>query len=246
MPTLYLSPSTQEYHPYIGGGNEEYYMNLVADAMVPYLHSSGIRFVRSNPSMNTAESIKQSNQGTFDVHVALHSNAASEDEAGMRQGCIVHYHPANEHSKRLAEITAENLKRIYPYEWMVKSIPTTSLDEIVKTKAPAVYIKCAYHDHEEDAAWIRQNISELAENVTLSLTDYFEIPLISPQPIRKGMVTVNSGWLNIRSRPDYTAPVIAKAWSRKPIWVYGEWQGWLIVNYHGTIGYADAQYIRLF
>ena len=28
MPTIYLSPSTQEFNPYVNGGNEEYYMNL--------------------------------------------------------------------------------------------------------------------------------------------------------------------------------------------------------------------------
>ena len=27
MPSIYLSPSTQEFNPYIIGGNEEYYMN---------------------------------------------------------------------------------------------------------------------------------------------------------------------------------------------------------------------------
>ena len=31
MAFLYLSPSTQEYNPYVNGGNEEYYMNLLAD-----------------------------------------------------------------------------------------------------------------------------------------------------------------------------------------------------------------------
>ena len=44
MPNIYLSPSTQEFNPYAGGGNEEQYMNLIADAMEPYLAASGIRF----------------------------------------------------------------------------------------------------------------------------------------------------------------------------------------------------------
>jgi len=44
MPKIYLSPSLQEYNPYVDGGNEEYYMNLIADAMEPYLNSSGIQF----------------------------------------------------------------------------------------------------------------------------------------------------------------------------------------------------------
>ena len=35
MPKVYLSPSLQEYNPYVDGGNEEYYMNLVADAIEP-------------------------------------------------------------------------------------------------------------------------------------------------------------------------------------------------------------------
>ena len=37
MPSLFLSPSTQDQNPYVIGGSEEYYMNLVADAMEPYL-----------------------------------------------------------------------------------------------------------------------------------------------------------------------------------------------------------------
>lgn len=37
MPDVYLSPSTQDYNPYIIGGSEKYYMNLLADAMEPYL-----------------------------------------------------------------------------------------------------------------------------------------------------------------------------------------------------------------
>ena len=29
MPKIYLSPSLQEYNPYVDGGNEEYYMNCL-------------------------------------------------------------------------------------------------------------------------------------------------------------------------------------------------------------------------
>ena len=42
MPTIYLSPSTQEYNYFLSGGTEEQYMNLLADYMEPYLLSSGI------------------------------------------------------------------------------------------------------------------------------------------------------------------------------------------------------------
>ena len=52
MPKIYLSPSTQEYNPYVtGDGSEEYFMNLVADAMEPYLLANGIQFSRNTPEI---------------------------------------------------------------------------------------------------------------------------------------------------------------------------------------------------
>ena len=45
MPKIYLSPSTQEYNPYVtGAGSEESFMNLLADAMEPILLLNGIQF----------------------------------------------------------------------------------------------------------------------------------------------------------------------------------------------------------
>ena len=67
MPIIYLSPSTQENNYYVSGGTEEQYMNLIADAMVPYLTASGIQYVRNTPSMSAASSIAASNAGNFDL-----------------------------------------------------------------------------------------------------------------------------------------------------------------------------------
>lgn len=50
MPFLFLSPSTQEYNPYVTTGNEEYWMNRLADAMTPYLETSGINVSRNDPA----------------------------------------------------------------------------------------------------------------------------------------------------------------------------------------------------
>ena len=48
MPTIYLSPSTQEFNEYANGlGTEEEWMNRLADAMEPQLTASGIRFTRN-------------------------------------------------------------------------------------------------------------------------------------------------------------------------------------------------------
>ena len=79
MPRIYLSPSTQEYNPYItGAGSEEYFMNLLADAMEPYLLANTIRFTRNTPDMTAASSIRQANSGSYDFYLALHSNASAD------------------------------------------------------------------------------------------------------------------------------------------------------------------------
>ena len=179
MPTIYLSPSTQEFNPYVDGGNEEFYMNLIADAMEPYLYASGIEFTRNTPQMTAASSIAASNAGTYDFHLALHSNA-SGDGNGKVRGSEVYYYPTSVNGKRAAEIFANNLQMIYPIPGGVRTIATTSIGEVRRTKAPAVLIEFAYHDNPEDAAWIRENINAIAQNVVLSLCDYFGIPFQMP------------------------------------------------------------------
>ena len=86
MPIIYLSPSTQENNLYVTGGSEEEWMNRLADAMVPYLDSSGIQYVRNTPDMTAASSIRASNAGNYDLHLALHSNAAPEHLTGVLYG----------------------------------------------------------------------------------------------------------------------------------------------------------------
>ena len=46
MPFLFLSPSTQDFNPYVTTGNEQYWMNRIADEMEPYLRASGVNFTR--------------------------------------------------------------------------------------------------------------------------------------------------------------------------------------------------------
>ena len=83
MPIIYLSPSTQEGNQYVtGSGSEEYNMNLLADAMIPYLNSNGIRYTRNTPEMTAGSSIRQANQGNYDFYLALHSNGAPPDRYG--------------------------------------------------------------------------------------------------------------------------------------------------------------------
>ena len=244
MPTIYLSPSTQEFNPYVNGGNEEYYMNLVADAMEPYLAASGIQFVRNNPEGTAATAIAQSNAGVYDLHLALHSNATASGN-GTARGIDAYYYPSSASGKRFADILVNNFKMIYPLPNNVKTVPTTSLGEVARVKAPGVLIEIGYHDNVQDAQWIRDNIDLIARTLVMSLTEYFGIPFNMPQPIRVGYVATNGGNLNVRTRPSLNAFVVGRIPNGAEVTVYATLPDWYLVQYNGIVGYAASRYIQL-
>ena len=241
MPNIYLSPSTQEFNPYSGGGNEEQYMNLIADAMEPYLAASGISFTRNTPDMTAASSITASNSGNYDLHLALHSNASA---TGTARGIEAYYSPSSARGKRLAEIIARNLQLIYPLPNSSRIVPTTSLGEVTRTRAPAVLVEIGYHDNPEDAQWIRENVNSIAENLVLSLTEYFGIPFNYPQPIYVANVATRGSNLNVRYTPSVTAPIVGSIPNGSEVTVYANLPNWSLVGYNQTVGYVRSDFLQ--
>ena len=178
MPSVFLSPSLQEWNPYVNGGNEEYYMNLVADAIEPYLKASGISYGRNTPTQNLSQAIAESNAGSYDLHLAIHSNAAGEQNSGRIRGTDVYYYPTSSKGKRAAQIIAENYRDIYPLPDRVKTVASTSLAELRRTKAPAVLIETAYHDNLADAEWIQENIGTIGRNLAMSVAEFLGVPFV--------------------------------------------------------------------
>lgn len=245
MPILYLSPSTQENNYFVNGGTEEYYMNLLADYMVPYLNASGIRYVRNTPSMTAVSSIAASNAGNYDLHLALHSNAAPEGRYGTARGSIAFYYPGSSEGRRAAQLIADGLKAIYPIPNLVRAESTTSIGEVRRVRAPSVLLELAFHDNAEDANWIKQNLPAIARNLVISLTEYFDIPFFEQDLNRSGAVDVSSGRLNIRSRPDMNAPIVARAPDGAYLTIHNRYNGWYLVSYNGVTGYVKDDFVTL-
>lgn len=208
MPDVYLSPSTQDYNPYIIGGSEKYYMNLLADAMEPYLSSSGISYGRNDPNGNAAAAVARGNRGNYRLYLALHSNAAPEIYEGMLRGPDVYYYPTSAQGKRAAEIIANGLREIYPEPELVNTRTSTTLLELKRSKAPAVYLELAYHDNEQDARWIADNIDAIAENLVISIADFLGVQYYPPVFPTTGTVRTQGGVLNVRRAPNMTSAVI--------------------------------------
>ena len=243
MPKVFLSPSTQEWNQYATSGNEEMYMNLLADRMEPYLRASGIEYVRNDPERNVGGAISDSNSGSYDVHLALHSNAAPEQFSGRLRGIDIYFAPKSELSEKLANIIANNLKMIYALPDKVRALPTYELGEVLRTKAVAVLCELGYHDNYADEAWLKNNLDRIATVLVRSLCDYFGIPFVPAGPVITGTVVTDGSGLNIRSYPSTSGKIIGSMPNGASVMINGSTDGWYVINYQGITGYAKSEYI---
>lgn len=245
MPSVFLSPSTQENNYYVNGGTEEQYMNLVCDQVIPYLVSSGIAYTRNDRNQSAAAAIRQANAGNYDLYVAMHSNAAPEGQYGTKRGCDIYYYQYGRNSQRAAELFAENLRAIYPLPQYVRTVPTTTLGEVVRSRAPAVLLEIGFHDNVSDANWIKANINQIAWAVADGILRYFGLPLAQPQQPQSARVSITSGTLNLRSRPSLSGMILASLPNGQALTVLGTVDDWYVVRYGSLTGYVVSRFVTL-
>ena len=221
-------------------------MNLIADAMEPYLLANTIRFTRNTPDMTAASSIRLANSGSYDFYLALHSNGSTNGSGeGTVRGVIAFYYPTSANGRRAAELFVENLRDIYPLPEKVSTRATTSLGEVRQPRFPSVLLELGYHDNPDDALWIQENIPRIAANLVLSLTEYFGLPYTAPTPQPGQVSTVSGGPVNLRSGPSLQSPVTARLPDGDGVTVYGRYQDWYVVSHGEHLGYVSAPFIRL-
>ena len=246
MPFLFLSPSTQTYNPYLTEGNEQYWMNQLADRMMPLLRASGINVVRNDPNGSAAKSIRDSNAGAYDFHLALHSNASPANLAGRQRGVDIYYYPGSEAGLRMANLIVDDLKPLYPLPDLVRALPTTAIGEVRRTKAPGVLAELGYHDNAEDEAWLTGNLDAIAAALTVAVTGYFGLPYLAPDGVRRAIVNAGGSRLNLRALPAFDAPILTQIPDGSEIEVYGQFDNWYTVGYGGLVGFAAAEFVQLF
>ena len=221
-------------------------MNRIADAMEPYLRANTIRFTRNTPEMTAASSIAQAARGSYDFYLALHSNASGGGSSeGRVRGIIAFYYPTSTNGKRAAGIFVENLKEIYPLPALVTARATTALGEVRQPKMPSVLLEIGYHDNAADALWIQENVQNIAENLSRSMTEYFALPFIYPMTPRTGTVVTEESALNVRAYPSLSGQVVGSVPREAQLTVYGRYDGWYSMGYGNLAGYVRSDYVRI-
>ena len=243
MPTIYLSPSTQEGNFYVTGGSEEYHMNQLADALEPYLRANAISFKRNNPNQTAVQNIRESNAGDYALHLALHSNAAPV--YGSMRGVDIYYYPGSYSGQRAADIAVRGFKEIYPLPDRVRALPTTRLGEVDKVKAPSLFLEIGYHDNEQDANWVIDNTDTIARTIGQVLSEYFGQPFVTPVQPQQATVATSGTNLNLRARPNTSAEVIGSIPRGARVTVYGLLPEWASVVYNNKSGFVSRRYLNM-
>lgn len=245
MSTVFLSPSLQDFNPYVtGNGSEKFFMQKLADAMIPYLIANGIPFRQSDENGTVNDAIRDSNAFAPSLHISLHSNASPEELSGRLQGPEIYYYAGSEEGLKAAQAIGNRLAQVYPYSDEVQLIPVNrELAELARTKSPAVFIEVAYHDNPQDAEWIEENTDAIAQAIVHGITDYFQKPFIDRDKSRIGRVTIKNGTLNVRSAPSENAEVIGSLRNGETVLILRTVPQWYYILGNNTAGYVRQSFI---
>ena len=182
MPSVYISPSSDAHEMVVTGGNEEAYMNMIADAMVPYLRANGITFDRNDPNMTVYDIIAQSNSDYHDLHLVLNMGTGVGNLGGLLRGINVIHYTGSPGGSVAAKVFYENLKTIYPDPNLVTLSSDRLNPQLRDTDAAALVINLGYRDNESDVRWLEANKDTVAKTLVRSITEYLGLPFVDVQP----------------------------------------------------------------
>ena len=214
MPRVFLSPSQEDFNPTVLGVNEMQLMSIIADAMEPLLQVNGIEYQRVRPGAPVTEAINAANAGNFDVYLGIHSNASPIP--GAAHGNRNYFWESSVNGRRLAQTIADEFAQIYYDPTRATIVPNREMEELRRTRMPAVMVFTAFHDNEKDARWIQTNIQAIAQALVRALAKYFDLTYVGPcmgnmtqgaaghifQGFRWAQVCTQEGALNVRSSPN--------------------------------------------
>lgn len=190
--TVYLSPSAQPWNPYVdGSGGEEFWMRLVALCMEDELERYGVSCVVADKrpagssevtSFLTARARQAESVGA-DLYLALHSNASPAGES--RKGTEIYVPSGDSESYRFAQLVKDNF--CYPDKSLISFQSNDALLEMRVPTMPHVLVEVAYHDRQDDTAWIEANVQQMAHSLVNAVLAWAGRPIVTdweaPQPI---------------------------------------------------------------
>ena len=229
MAKIMLYPLCKESNVLVGGGNEEYYINLITDELLPYLKSSGIKCDKWIQGTVLSQ--------IYDICLILSLNCKNQDDTNS-QGVDIQYLPMEASGYRFAKLLHKSFNEIYPQKNKIRISPCDAKDIPLKSDNPKVMVKLGYRDDLEDSNWLKENIEKIVENLAASIAEYFAQPFVLPTKVEQQILNTDT---KIYSQPCENSEIVAVVPSGTKIDIIGRWCDWCVTDIDGKAGYINTK-----
>jgi N-acetylmuramoyl-L-alanine amidase len=172
---IYISPSDQERNAYaVGETNEKEQCHRIAAELMVALSRCGLQG-KTNYTASMVERVKESNAWDADLHLPIHTNAHN----GEVQGTRLFSYANTGAGKEACEAIMQTLAPVTPGE--SDAITTANFYEIKYAKAPTAYLEVGFHDNPEEAKWMVENTTQIAEAICQGICEFFDQPYVKPK-----------------------------------------------------------------
>lgn len=184
MPSIYLSPSTQQNNIGVDGVSEEVRMNALARDVGALLTRRGITVYYNNPNWTLDQIISDSNAKNPDLHLSIHSNAGGG--SGTETWCYgISGTNSAAFGSRLQAALAGALE--LPDRGIKDStVPGFRWAEVVRVTATSVLTEVYFHDNAADILRFNQRRNSVVQAMAGIISEWFDLAEPPTIKIRAG------------------------------------------------------------
>lgn len=195
MTKIYLSPSSQWGNKYsFGGYNEAQVCGLIAEAAYKALKRCGfdVKLGSNNGTMQSRTA--ESNAWGADYHVPIHTNA------GGGQGTVFFCYSGSTNDKCLKAVYNEIAALSPGKDRGIKA--NDGLYEVNSATGITIYIESEFHDNENLAKWIVENVEPLGEAIARGFCNATGIKYVGKPDITGKLYRVQVGAFSNRENAE--------------------------------------------
>lgn len=169
---IYLAPSNQSDNLYYGGKtNEAAECQAIANIAAKRLRSFGVFEVKVGDHNKTLwQKAQEANAWSADAYIAIHSNGSKD---GKARGTEAWYYTGSTSGKKLASAVYRPVEKLVGNGRGLKN--NKEFQDLKQPKMDNTILEIGFHDNKEDAAYIVEHHTELAEAITEGVCNRYDV-----------------------------------------------------------------------
>lgn len=218
-----LYPSNNDVN-YANGGTERYYMYAIAKEITYFLNSCGIQ----NEIKFLDDESQKIDDNCLNLMLSIGLN-------GDSFGITIYYYEKSPDCNA-SQLIEKNLHEIYHTPDCVKCAKIKT--RCHKININIINVELGRLGNLADEDWIRDNIENIAKSFGTAICEYFDGYF---EKNKKQQFFTTAHMINLFEKPSLKAEVIGVVPANTKLEIFGEWDGWILVNHNDKVGYINQK-----